>query len=131
MRTDWSDKFLTSLAKKGNVTIAAKSARIARRTAYARREVDEEFRKAWADAIDEAADLLEEEARRRAQDGTLKPIYQGGEQVGTVREYSDTLLIFLLKGARPEKYKERRELTGPDDGPITLKILKGVSMDDL
>jgi len=24
-----------------------------------------------------------------------------------VREYSDTLLIFLLKGLRPEKYRER------------------------
>ena len=32
------------------------------------------------------------------------------QQVGTVREYSDTLLIFLLKGWKPEKYKDRREV---------------------
>jgi hypothetical protein len=25
-------------------------------------------------------------------------------------EYSDTLLIFLLKGARPEKYRERADV---------------------
>ena len=29
-----------------------------------------------------------------------------------MRKYSDTLLIFLLKGLRPEKYKERMELKG-------------------
>ena len=28
-----------------------------------------------------------------------------------VREFSDTLLIFLLKGAMPEKYRERHEIT--------------------
>jgi hypothetical protein len=26
----------------------------------------------------------------------------------TIREYSDTLLIFLLKAARPERYRKRR-----------------------
>jgi hypothetical protein len=29
----------------------------------------------------------------------------------TIREYSDTLLIFLLRAARPEKYRERRHLS--------------------
>jgi hypothetical protein len=29
----------------------------------------------------------------------------------TILEYSDTLLIFLLKAARPEKYRERRHST--------------------
>jgi hypothetical protein len=33
-------------------------------------------------------------------------------------EYSDTLLIFLLKGIRPEKYRERFEHSGPEGGPI-------------
>jgi hypothetical protein len=27
-----------------------------------------------------------------------------------VRKYSDTLLIFLLKGARPAKYRERQQV---------------------
>lgn len=30
----------------------------------------------------------------------------------TEHEYSDTLLIFLLKGAKPERYRERVEHTG-------------------
>jgi hypothetical protein len=43
--------------------------------------------------------------------GTLKPVYQGGKKVGAVREYSDTLLMFLLNGGRPEKYKHRIDHT--------------------
>ena len=31
---------------------------------------------------------------------------------GYVREYSDILLIFLLKAVRPEKYRERVEMRG-------------------
>jgi hypothetical protein len=30
--------------------------------------------------------------------------------VGVIREYSDTLLIFLLKGLRPAKYRERYDV---------------------
>jgi hypothetical protein len=37
-----------------------------------------------------------------------------------VREYSDTLLIFLLKGARPQKYRDnvRQEVSGPNGAPL-------------
>jgi hypothetical protein len=48
---------------------------------------------------------LEDEAVRRAYEGVERPVFQGGKQVGVVREYSDTLLIFLLKALRPEKYR--------------------------
>lgn len=35
-----------------------------------------------------------------------------GQPGGYVREYSDVLLIFLLKGLKPEKYRDRLELKG-------------------
>ncbi len=44
--------------------------------------------------------------------GTEKPVFGsmgqglGSGEVGRIREYSDTLLIFLLKAAQPEKYRE-------------------------
>jgi hypothetical protein len=41
------------------------------------------------------------EAWRRAVKGCRKPVYQGGQLVGYVREFSDLLLIFLIKAARP------------------------------
>jgi len=127
----WQEKFITSLAKCGNVSVAVKTARIGRRTAYEHRASDKVFAAAWEEALECAGDLLEEEARRRAQDGVLKPVWHKGEEVGKVREYSDTLLIFLLKGAKPDKYKERRVIEGDPDKPVTIKILRGVSMNDL
>ena len=54
--------------------------------------------------------VLEPEAIRRAVEGVEKAVYYQGEPVGTVREYSDTLLIFLLKGWKSDRYKERREV---------------------
>jgi len=44
-----------------------------------------------------------------------KPVYHGGKRVGFIREYSDVLLIFLLKGLRPAKYRERVEHAGRTD----------------
>ncbi len=55
-----------------------------------------------------AADLLESEAFRRALHGVEKPTgWYKGKAGGTVREYSDILAIFLLKGLRPDVYQER------------------------
>jgi hypothetical protein len=39
-------------------------------------------------------------------DGTLEPVFHQGQEVGQVRKYSDTLLIFLLKGRKPDTYRD-------------------------
>jgi hypothetical protein len=44
--------------------------------------------------------------------------YEGGARVGEVREYSDTLLLAMLKGRRPDVYRERHEVTGKDGKPL-------------
>jgi hypothetical protein len=100
-------RFLLAFAAHGNVSAAAKTARVARRTVYAWQEHDEHFLAAFREAELMAIDRLEREAHRRAVTGVLEPVYQGGERVGTVRKFSDTLLIFLLKGFKPEKYREK------------------------
>lgn len=117
-----SDKarFLAHLAETANVTAACKKARITRSAAYEWRNLDEEFAKAWEAAVDRGTDALEDEGVRRAFEGTLKPVYQQGRKVGTVREYSDTLLIFMLKGRRPEKFKDR--VASEHTGSVTLNI---------
>ena len=91
------------------MTYACRAARLPRARAYEWREADPDFAKAWDDAVERGTDALEDEAVRRAMQGVLKPVYQGGKKVGAIREYSDTLLIFLLKARRPEKFKERIE----------------------
>jgi AcrR family transcriptional regulator len=93
------------------VSHAAKAAGIGRRTVYDWLERDAEFREAFKSAEQEAFDTLEREAVRRAAEGVEEPVYAGGKQVGSIRKYSDTLLIFLLKGARPSKYRERIDVT--------------------
>jgi len=49
-------------------------------------------------------DAVEDEAIRRAYDGVEHPVYGGGPHFGSVRKYSDPLLIFLLKYFRPQRY---------------------------
>jgi hypothetical protein len=118
--------FLAAYAGLGAVTKAAKVAGICRKThnnwKNAEGEEGDAYRHAFEEAHEHACEALEIEARRRAVHGTDKPVYQGGRKVGTVREYSDTLLIFLMKGAMPQKYKERQavEHTGRDGGPIRI-----------
>src|SRR6185369_4243086 len=101
-----------ALSKVGVAGRAARIAKTARSKAFELKKNDPTFAEAWNDALDEASDHLEEEMIRRATTGSLKPVYHGGELVGHIREYSDTLLIFTLKGARPEKYRERFEHSG-------------------
>lgn len=103
----WQPTFLTALSSVGKITDACKIAGVSRMTAWRHKTSDPDFAKQWADAEQQAADVLEAEAWRRAHDGVEEPVYYKGEICGTVRKYSDLLLIFLLKGIRPEKYRER------------------------
>lgn len=119
----WCRAFLAMLSETGNISDACRKARIDRSAAYKRRAADQSFAEKWDDALDAAADVLEAEARRRAHDGVLEPVFYQGYEVGQVRRYSDTLLIFLLKGARPEKFRERYEVGGGDK-PIVVRVVR-------
>jgi hypothetical protein len=98
--------FLNAYARTCNVTAAADVAGIERRSHYNWLKADPEYVKAYEAAQEEAVQLLEDEAVRRAYVGVDKPVTVAGRRE-VVKEYSDTLLIFLLKGARPAKYRER------------------------
>ncbi|MGE3595325.1 MAG: hypothetical protein AB7N70_07215 [Dehalococcoidia bacterium] len=106
--------FLTLLAEGHTATHAARACGVVRATAYAAREHDPDFADAWAVALEDGVQILEQEARRRAVDGVTreKAIYHQGIQVGTevITEYSDSLLMFLLKAKRPEVYRDRTEV---------------------
>lgn len=106
-RGTWQPAFITALASVGNVTEACKLASISRDTVYHHRKSDPSFAKKWADAEQQAADILEKEAWRRATEGVAETQFYKGEPCGSIQRYSDRLLEFLLRGARPEKYRER------------------------
>ncbi len=56
-----------------------------------------EFQQAELDSLVSYCQKIEEEINRRAIEGVSRPVYQGGKQVGSIREYSDALLIRLAK----------------------------------
>jgi hypothetical protein len=112
------DKFFDVFAATANVSRAAKAAKLHRSWVYEQREKDEAFATRWKEAEEIACDALEEEARRRALKGTLKPIYQGGKRVGQVREFSDTLMVILLKAHRREKYGDKQSLEVNHGGKV-------------
>jgi hypothetical protein len=106
-RGKWQPAFLTALAATGNVTEAAKLAGVSRMTAWRHKTSDTDFAERFAEAEQQAMDLLEKEAWRRATEGVDEPVFYKGEKCGTIKRYSDNVLMFLLRGGRPEKYRER------------------------
>ncbi len=111
-------RFLACLAAGWTVTKACEYAPISTHTVRQHRKKDPEFDKLVQDAIEAGTDLIEDEATRRAVDGYDRPIFQGGEEVGVVREYSDSLMAILLKGRRRSKYGDKQEITGADGAPL-------------
>jgi hypothetical protein len=70
------------------------------------RRNDKEFSAEWEDALEVAGDLVEEEAFRRAIEGVCEPVYYRGEICGYKTNYSDQLLLTMLRRFRPE-YRDK------------------------
>lgn len=146
-KPDWAPPFLAALRGTANIYHSAIAAGIARSEVYKRRDKDKAFAADMTSAIEDAVDDLELEARRRARHGLVRVKFHQGEPImvplldesGQPRldmigrpvlipyvehEYSDTLMIFLLKAHRPQKYRENFKLehSGPDGGPIPHEV---------
>jgi hypothetical protein len=122
--------FLDAYRRVATIAAACRVAGVDRMTHYRWIEADPAYVLAFKDAQEDATDLLEQEARRRAIVGVEEPVvYQGafcyetdsvtGERRQVVvRRYSDMLLQAQLNAHRPEKYRYRVEHAGPGGGPI-------------
>lgn len=107
-RTTKKGAFLAAFSKLGNITSASKTAKCSRTEVYRWLKEDADFAASFDTAQTEAMEHLEAEAHRRAVTGTLKPVFHQGVQCGQIREFSDTLLIFLMKAGNPLKYRENK-----------------------
>lgn len=117
------DAICTSIESAGgNITHACAEHGIHRNTLNEWRRKNAEINNKVLAAVDRGAEVLEDECRRRAFHGFDEPVFYQGVECGVVRKYSDTLAIFMLKGAKPNKYRERvsSEMSGPDGKPIAL-----------
>lgn len=129
------DVFLEAFKVTASVTLAAKACKCERGLHYRWLE-DPAYAAKFEAAKEEAAETLEAEAIRRAHLGVEEPLVYQGEFTYErdakgrrrlkkplyIRKYSDALLMFLLKGFKPDKYRERGsvEVSGVGGGPIEI-----------
>lgn len=121
--------FLRAFTESGSILRACRLAGVARRSHYYWLQDDPEYVEAFADAQAEAIDNLQGEAHRRAVEGVRRMRFHQGKpiidpQTGQPyieHEYSDALLIFLLKANMPEKFCDRAmgSARTSTDGPET------------
>jgi hypothetical protein len=137
--------FLKAFRKCGSITLAAQAAKVDRTQHYVWLEKREGYREEFNAACREVAQGLEDEAIERATKGVFEPnqyqgefvypkkkrvnpetgeeeIVQGKTPLGVWKK-SDSLLMFLLKGLNPQRYRDRvsAEVSGPDGKPIPLE----------
>lgn len=114
-------RFLLALEETGGqVKKACEMAGIDRTTIWDYRKSDPKFAAQYDIALDKGIDLLEAEAKRRAFEGVDEPVFYQGGKCGMIRRYSDTLLMFIIKGNRP-RYKDKVELSGDNSSPLFPK----------
>jgi len=106
--------FLNDYCAWANISSACVAAGVSRDTYYRWVEHDERFAAAVKLAGEAATERLEREAWRRATEGTpyTRTSYYRGEPVGTDHkiEYSDNLMLALLRARRPDLYREKVDL---------------------
>ncbi len=93
--------FLAALAQSGVITAAAQAAGMSRGCVYLHRAKDPVFAEEWESALELFVDSLESAAHQRAVVGWEEPIFQGGQRVGHIRKYSDSLLLAMLRARIP------------------------------
>ena len=141
--------FLACYEQTGSIAKAAEAARIAPSTHHKELKKSEAYRaafeKAQAVAVDnlkaqalERIEKLEDAVFERAVAGWIEPVvYQGkftyekqrnakgkferGQPLG-IRKFSDSDAQFLLRGLKPEVYRERVQLSGSVQVSGTLSI---------
>ena len=91
--------FIEQLTRCGVVSASAKAVGMSAKSAYAlrKRPGAEGFAAAWDRAADEGTCRACDTAIDRALNGTARPIFYRGRQVGERRIYSDALLIAALR----------------------------------
>lgn len=123
MNTAQKDLYIEYLEKSGNESEARRYAGVRATAVRKALNDDPDFEEQVLECKSRIADMLEQEAFHRAVNGTVKNVYYKGEIVGEQTEYSDSLLMFLLKGNKPEKYGDKTTLMGSKSEPLTIEVI--------
>ena len=101
---NWKPAFLEAYAESGNLKESAESVGVTRQAVYDAKKRSKVFAAEVAVAREHAADELEAVAIKRAKD------------------HSDTLLIFLLKGLKPDTYADKKVHGFDPDQPLKISL---------
>lgn len=104
------ERFLSIFSEVGVITKAAAIAGIDKSNHSKWLKSNEKYRERFEAAVEAANDVLIAECRRRAVEGVDEPVFYKGEQVDTVKKYSDLLLIFEMKRRMPE-YRDKVDVS--------------------
>lgn len=100
---------------------------------YTSMKVNPIYKRLFDDLREYVVEALEGEGFRRAYHGVKEYVYFQGNICGEKQIFSDTLLMFLLRAANPDKYRERSTMdlnVKPQDGDLD-PALRSVSRDTL
>jgi hypothetical protein len=98
--------FIAALAASGIVTQAAREIGASLEALYKLRNRPgaEGFRAAWDAALDRGVERLEDCALARALEGEQRPIVSGGKLLGWYTRHDNSLVQFLLRQRRSERF---------------------------
>lgn len=104
------------LANTGHIWTACEAVGCAPSNVYKTRNLDDAFNDACNEAVAQYARKLHMAAEHRAVEGVLRPITGRVDKdqdgiIGYERQYSDSLLLAMLKKFDPEGYKDRQHVT--------------------
>ena len=105
----WDSFFELVVRYGGNISRACEIAKVTRVAVYARRDSNEEFAARLARCVEQGSDVMMDEARRRAFEGVTEKVYWQGDPVDVKQTYSDALIQFMLRGLKPDVFKDRTE----------------------
>ena len=130
-KKDWQKIFFKALTEIPNIAYGLRKAHVSRVTIFYHCKRSAAFKARMDEALKTGIEGLEEECWKRAHDGVARGVWRNDAEgnpmrVETIKEYSDTLAICLLKAHVPEKYRERSEtaLTGANGEPLAVLGLK-------
>lgn len=112
----WREPFLDLLRAYPHVTRAADMVGVDRRRAYRERSADPDFASAWDQAWKQGITAAEHIGLEMGLNGNA------------------TMMIFMLKGLKPDVYGDHQRISAPGGGPVAVAAthnLKGLDTDTL
>jgi hypothetical protein len=97
--------FLAAYRETASLRAAAEAVGVEEARHHQWLQHDAAYREAFASVQNEVVDNLQDQALERAVAGWVEPVFYRGRQCGTIRHYSDRLLMLMLKASKPEKYR--------------------------